>query len=163
MNPTNLKTGDVLHCSGKRILSRLIKWFTRSKFSHSALFIEIWGQPYVIDAQDDGVNLRPWKAWNDKYGYDITAMRSSVEFDSKEFAKRSMIKIGHTGYDFVSLLIRQPIRIIFDTWHVKKNESEKMFCSEYVAWTYGVERSYKMSPEDLYLWCLLNNFTEVKI
>ena len=164
MNPTNLKTGDILHCTGKHLLSKLIMKFTKSKFSHSALFIEIWGQPYVIDAQKDGVNLRPWYAWNEEYGYTIIAMRpTNFKPDSKEFSKRSMTKIGHTGYDFVGLLIRQPIRLLFGKWNIKKNEGDKMFCSEYVAWTYSAEKSYKMSPEDLYNWCVLNNFTEVII
>lgn len=63
MNPTFLKTGDILHCSGKKLLSRLIKKATKSKFSHSAVFIEIWGQPYILDAQIDGVNVRPLNDW----------------------------------------------------------------------------------------------------
>lgn len=163
MNPTILKTGDILHCSGKRLLSRLIKKFTRSKFSHSALFIEIWGQPYIIDAQADGVNVRPFKEWNDKYDYDIVAHRSSGELDREAISKRAMTKVGHTGYDIEGLLVRQPHKIITGKWKEKGDTTERMYCSEYVAWVYGVEKSYRMSPEDLYLWCKLNNFHEISL
>jgi hypothetical protein len=86
MNPTNLKTGDILHCTGKRLLSRLIRKFTKSKFSHSALFIEIWGQPYIIDAQRDGVHVRPWNDWCNQYNYTILAHRSPKVIDYIELS-----------------------------------------------------------------------------
>jgi len=38
-----LKTGDILNCTGKKLLSKIIKMFTKSRFSHTAIFIEIWG------------------------------------------------------------------------------------------------------------------------
>lgn len=161
MNPTNLKTGDILHCSGKRLLSKLIKKFTRSRFSHSALFIEIWGQAYIIDAQADGVNVRPFDEWKNKYDYSFVVNRSSSEFDSIALSKRAMTKVGNTAYDLEGLLIRQPFQLLTGKWKEKGDTAEKMYCSEFVAWVYGVEKSYRMSPEDLYLWCNLNNFYEV--
>lgn len=161
INPTNLKTGDILHCSGKRLVPTLIKKFTKSQFSHSALFIEIWGQPYVIDAQKDGVNVRPWNEWVDKYGYDIVVHRSVQEIDTKALAQRALTKVGHTAYDFEGLIIKQPIELLTNTWHKKADETERMYCSEYVAWVYAISRSYRMSPKDLYEWCNMNNFEEV--
>jgi hypothetical protein len=161
MNPTRLKTGDILHCSGKRLLSKIIKKLTRSKFSHSALFIEIWGQPYVIDAQSDGVNVRPFDEWLKKYDYNFIVHRFSGELDRMALSKRAMTKVGHTGYDIEGLVIKQPIKILTGTWKEKGDTTERMYCSEYVAWVYGVEKSYRMSPEDLYLWCKLNQFHEI--
>lgn len=163
INPNNLRTGDILHCSAERIIPKLIKKFTKSKFNHSALFIEIWGQPYVIDAQKDGVNLRPWHDWMIKYGYDIVAHRSSEEIDTKELAKRALTKVGHTAYDFEGLIIKQPIELITNTWHVKKDETQRMYCSEFVAWVYAISRSYRMSPKDLYDWCNINGFKQVEL
>lgn len=163
MNATRLKTGDILHCSGKRLLSKLIKRFTRSKFSHSALFIEIWGQPYIIDAQADGVNVRPFDEWQKKYDYDFLVHRISGELDREALSKRAMTKVGNTAYDIEGLVVRQPIKLITDKWKEKGDTTERMYCSEFVAWVYGVERSYRMSPEDLYLWCKLNQFHEIVI
>lgn len=163
MNPTNLKTGDILHCTGDRLISRLIMKFTKSKFSHSAIFVEIWGQPFVIDAQKDGVNLRPWNEWMNKYNYKIVANRSTRDYNEKSLAKRAMTKIGHTGYDFESLIFKQPIELLTGKWFVKKNEQERMYCSEFVAWVYGAERSYRISPQDLYKFCTMSDFVEIPL
>jgi len=159
--PNFLKTGDILHCSSDRIIPTLIKKFTKSKYNHSALFIEIWGQPYVIDAQADGVNLRPWDEWEFKYGYDVEVHRSPIEIDGKELAKRALTKVGHTGYDFEGLIIKQPIELITNKWRKKNDETQRMYCSEFVAWVYAISRSYRMSPQDLYEWCQSNNFEVV--
>ena len=163
MNPTSLKTGDILHCSGKKLLSRLIKKATKSKFSHSAVFIEIWGQPYVLDAQKDGVNVRPLNDWLEKYNYNITVHRSSNLVNEKTFAQRALTKVGHTAYDFESLLIRQPIELLTGKWVEKGDTTKAMYCSEYIAWIYGVEKAYKFSPQDLYEWCKANFFYEIVI
>ena len=130
MNPTALKTGDILHCSSKRLISKLIKKATKSNFSHTALFIEIWGQPYVIDAQKDGINVRPWDAWMEKYNYDLVIHRSTDLVNEKTFAQRALTKVGHTGYDFEGLLLRQPIELITGKWLEKGDKNVKMYCSE---------------------------------
>lgn len=164
MNPTNLKTGDILHCAGKKWLSKVIRRLTKSKFSHTALFLEIWGQPYIIDAQKDGVNVRPWNEWQAIYNYDFVVHRAlEGTVDDVALSKRAMTKVGHTAYDIEGLIFRQPWELLTGNWNPKKNEGDKMYCSEYVAWVYGVEKSYRMSPEDVYQWCISSNFVEVSI
>jgi uncharacterized protein YycO len=164
MNPTNLKTGDILHCTGNKFISRAIMKLTKSKFSHTALFIEIWGQPYVIDAQKDGVNLRPWDAWREQYNYTFIAHRSpDGELDRIALSKRALTKVGHTAYDFESLIFRHPMQIATGKWEDKKDPYEKMTCSEYVMWVYGMEKAYRISPENVYRWCVMNSFGEVAI
>jgi hypothetical protein len=161
MNPTRLRTGDILHCTGKRLISRIIKWFTKSKFSHSALFVEIWGSPYIIDAQKDGVNLRPWDAWMKEYDYDFIVHRSLNTIDERDIAERALTRVGSTGYDFESLIFKQPIELFTGKWNKKKDETQRMYCSEFVSWVYSIDRSYRMSPEDLYNWCINNQFYEI--
>lgn len=164
MNPTKLKTGDILHCSGNRLVSRLIKRFTKSTFSHTALFIEIWGQAYVIDAQKDGVNLRPFSEWKKEYDYDFIAHRpSDGELDSVALSKRALTKVGHTAYDFEGLILRHPWQLLTGKWDQKGDPYERMTCSEYVMWVYGMEKAYRISPENVYRWCIMNGFTEVEI
>ncbi len=157
-----LKPGDILHCSGSRLISKLIKLFTKSKFSHTALYLEIWGQPYVIDAQKDGVNVRPFEEWKKKYNYSYTVSRdeSLSEDQIKELCKRALSKTGHTAYDIESLILRQPWKLISGKWKEVGNTQEKMYCSEFVAWTYQIPEYYKMSPEDLYEWCVNHNFIQ---
>jgi uncharacterized protein YycO len=163
MNPTFLKTGDILHCVGNRFVSKLIRKFTKSKFSHSAMFIEIWGQAYIIDAQKDGVNVRPFDAWKEKYNYTFEVHRSPDQIDHKALAIRALTKVGNTAYDFESLLFKHPIAILTNGfWKLKEEEYNKMTCSEYVAWVYASQKAYRVSPEDLYNWCLSNNYISIK-
>ena len=155
------KTGDIFHCTGNGLIAKAIMKATKSKVSHSALFIEIWGKPYIIDAQKDGVNLRPFDEWVKMYNYKYVVHRYPNDFNRKEFALKAMTKIGNTAYDFEGLLIKQPIELLTGKYRRKGNEENKMYCSEYVAWCYGINESYRMSPEDLLQWCNKSKFIEI--
>lgn len=160
--PLKLKTGDVLHCAGHGLLSTLIMRFTKSSWSHTAIFIEIWGQPYIIEAQNNGVNVKPFEEWVKKYGYYYEVSRSPFEFDAKKFSIYAMSKVGTTGYDFLSLIVRQPWRIVSGSYKVRKDEYEKMYCSEYAMWSHGIEKAYRMSPQDVWDYCEANNWLFIK-
>lgn len=151
-----LRTGDILHCTGKKLLSKLISKATKSTFSHTALYVEIWGQPYVIDAQKNGVNVKPWDEWLAKYDYKFIATRFTKKLDEKTLATKALSKVGLTGYDFEGLLLKQPFKLLTGKWRQKpeQKEEDKMYCSEYVAWVWDIPESYKMSPEDVWNYCL---------
>ena len=51
------KTGDILLVGGTSWISKAIKWFTKSKWSHSGMFISIWGEWYIIEAEYRGLQL----------------------------------------------------------------------------------------------------------
>ena len=156
-----LKTGDVLHCTGNKLLAKAIMKATKSSVSHTALFVEIWGRPYIIDAQKDGVNVRPFEAWQKEYNYKYIVHRAPFRFDREEFAVKAMTKVGNTAYDFEGLLIKQPIEILTGRYRRKRNQDERMYCSEFVAWCYGIDDSYRMSPEDLLQWCNKHKFIQI--
>jgi len=146
-----LETGDILHCSSDRLIGKLIRKFTKSTFSHSAIFISIWGCPYVIEAQNNGVNVKPWDEWIKKYDYKFVVTRNPLLNNETQFAVNAMTKVGLTAYDFEGLLLRQPWYLITGKWRNRGNkESNKMYCSEYVAWAHGIEDYFKMSPESLW-------------
>jgi hypothetical protein len=163
VNTQDLQTGDILHCKGKTLLSKAIRWATKSKINHTALFISIWGEPYIIDAQDNGVNLKPFDEWVQKYGYEFVVHRSSKKLDEKKIAVKAMSKIGLTAYDFEGLIVKQPIELVTGKWKKKKGdkENDKMYCSEFVAWVYGLNDSYRTSPEDLLEYCKAEGFKEI--
>jgi hypothetical protein len=61
-----LQTGDLLLCSGTQIFSRLIRWATRSPWSHIAMVIRIdrLDEVMVIEAVERiGVRLIPFHRW----------------------------------------------------------------------------------------------------
>lgn len=149
-----LKIGDILHCKNQGIISRLIRFFTSSEISHSALYLEIWGKPYVIDAQKDGVNVRPFEEWQKEYKYEILVTRFHKTIDEKELAIRALSMVGHTAYDFKGLLVKHPLNLITGKYKKEKDPADKMYCSEYVAWVHQLPLAYRMTPKDLFIECI---------
>ena len=160
---SQFKTGDVLHCRGRKLISKLIRWATKSQINHTALFIWLWDELYVIDAQDNGVDVKPYQAWVDEYKYDYVVMRTPKRIAEKTLATKAMSKVGLTAYDFEGLLVKQPIELLTGKWNKKKerHEEDKMYCSEFVAWVYGLDDSYRTSPKDFLDYCLKNKWEEI--
>jgi hypothetical protein len=145
-----LKSGDVLHCSSKRWLPRLIQWFTKSRINHTALVVNVLGELFIIDSQKDGTNLRPIEQWEKKYNYKYIVHRP-IAFSPHQL-QRAIHKIGSTSYDFASLFLWQPLYIITGKWHGKsKGKAEnRMYCSEYVAWVFMFPGWWKLSPQAVF-------------
>ncbi len=158
MYKEKLKTGDILHCTGSSLLSKLIRKFTKSRYSHTAIVIECWGQPYVVGAQKNGVNVRHYEEWLKEYKYDFIVSRPIFSFKPHQLSIKSFSKVGVTRYDFASLLWYQPKYIITGKWKGKNkpDADKRMYCSEYVAWIYDLPSWWKLSPNEVYQYCINN-------
>lgn len=161
MEHLNYKTGDVFHCKGKGLISKGIKFFTESDITHSAMFIWIWGEPFIIDSQKDGTNLRPFYKWKEKYDYDYIVTRSNKTLDEKAFALNAMSLSGITGYDFELFVLRYPFSIIRSKItgedflpKVVPNETKRMICSEFVAWAHDLLSPSTYTPKRLHEHCV---------
>jgi hypothetical protein len=147
----DLKTGDILHCNSNRLLSKMIRWVTKSNFAnHTAVVVECWGQLYVVDAQKDGVNPRPIDQWYKDFSYKVIVARPKIgPKDPKAFSIKAFTKVGNTAYDFASLIVKYPLWAITGKWKKESDPQEKMFCSEYVAWLWQIENSNRIDPHAL--------------
>lgn len=158
-----LKTGDILHCTGHSLLSKIIRWFTKSKINHTGIVVEVWDQVYVIDAQKNGVNPKPLEAWLKEYNYDVIISRPG-DINVREFCIKAFSKVGLTGYDFENLIIKHPLSIVRGKWVKDKDPNDdKMICSEYVAWVFDIDKPYRITPAKLYEYCKRKKFTESKL
>jgi len=149
----NLETGDILHCYKDAFIANHIKAFTKSKYNHTATVLEIYGRLYVIDSQKDGTNIRPLTDWLKKYKYSFDVTKAHFNKRKKEeYSRKALSKAGVTKYDYVSLLLWQPIYIVTGKWHGKKEESaqKKMYCSEYIGWLHDVPNYWEKSPQDIF-------------
>lgn len=156
-----LKTGDILICSGNRLISRLIKFFTKSKVSHTANVLLIEGQIYIIDAQKEGIVLNSFKAWKKKYSYTyIIYRRNDVTDDEiwqKSFTKRALSQSG-VKYDYELLFIEHSLELIKDKYFAFNNSdvdrrfenNGKFVCSEFTMWLHKVPYAYKFTPQMVY-------------
>lgn len=148
------KSGDIFICRGKSWIAKAIRWATKSHYNHACIFIEIWGQPYFMDSAANGTNLIPMDEWEKEYEFEYVVYRNPKLTDHKAFNIKAVSKSGHTGYDFKSLILRQPWQIITGKWKYKGDkETEKMYCSEYTAWCHDIKGNYRMSPEELFAYC----------
>lgn len=150
-----LQDFDVLHCQGSALLARMIRKFTKSEFSHTAIFRIIEGVPCVIDAQADGVQVRTFDRWVKQYGYKYTVTRDQdLTHEGIHTMKARIYANLDKGYDFESLLLRQPWKIITGKWKTRKSESDRLYCSEFAALVYGIKDFDRMTPQDFFMWCV---------
>lgn len=160
-----MKTGDIILCKGDRLISKLIMAFTKSKWSHTSVAVNLQGDVYIVEMQSTGCDLISYDNWVKKYNYYYEIYRP-VEPVSM---KRILSKASSTKYDLRSLLVRQPLKIIKERLTGKKsklrkvkNEDSKMTCSEYIAWLYDVKNSYDMTPDDVAKECDKRGYKLIK-
>lgn len=150
----HLETGDILHCQGNSLISRLIRRFTKSRISHTALVLRIEGTLFIADSQRDGTHLRPFNDWQRKYKYKfwVHRLRHSNRVNRRGIVKaKALDVIGTKKYDFASLLWYHPRYILTGRWKGKKTDSadERFYCSEFVAYCWDFPKWWRLSPEDL--------------
>jgi len=140
----------VLNCYRNKIVSKLIRLATRSKYSHTAFKFDLYGTAFVIESQKKGVYLIPFKDWRTKYKYKFDSIVLHEANQTKTKAK-ALSYCGHTNYDFFSLNIAHPIKILTGVWIGKKGYRalDKMTCSEYVATVLDLPNAHDMTPDEL--------------
>ena len=146
-----LQNGDILICTSNRIIPRLIKLATKSKWTHTAQYFEVQGIAGIIEAQMDGINWKPLVEWQKKYGYEFIVYRRDRLIKVDWLYDRAFSKAGCTGYDFVSFVLRQPWKLVTGKWKYKGDyrEVKRMICSEYTAWIYDIKGWWKLTPDDV--------------
>jgi len=156
----DLRTGDLLICRSNRLLAKMIKAVSKSKYSHTAQVIKVHGQILVVEAQREGVNVINFETWKAKYNYTYLTVRPDdtiVEHYAK-FARRALSKTGLKNYDIKALFFDFPLYIYTGTWRGPKTEDEalkegKWNCSTYTAWIYGFKKWWQFSPQDVFESC----------
>jgi hypothetical protein len=155
------QTADILHCKGSRITSKLIKLFTNSSITHTAIIVIINGKICVLEMQKNGCELKTFENWKKEFNYKFIATRNpNNKITDSEILSMSGVK----GYDFKSFIIKQPIKIIKSFITRKniilkrdKNEDERFICSELIAFLCGWENPQNYTPIDVYNRCLSEN------
>lgn len=162
MNYNDLKTGDILNrhvtfywYKPNRYISALIRYFTKSWCSHSAMIIDVWGEKMVIENDNSTTRLISYDHWSKDY--DIVITRTDLnETEQRNICIMAIQELGYTGYDYEDLVV-QIIYSISNTWigRTGKNAGSKKICSELVAFFYNNLRGYypewfKTTPANIY-------------
>jgi hypothetical protein len=159
----NIKTGQIISVhtpfvayKPHRYLSSAIRLFTNSFWSHTGIFIWVYGTLCVAEA-DPKVKITPFREWCKDKIIKVSQCRLPIPISENRIANIILSKQGFTNYDFSSLLFFQPIYQLTGIWlgrTYKKKADTKLYCSEYVAWCYNQYNGmfidyYKISPSDL--------------
>lgn len=151
-----LRTGDVISCYTPFVwkdpgtwLAPMIRKFTGSKWTHSAMVVECWGSLFVLESFISGVVMKPISEYPD--GMIVRVARPKFQVDPKAVAVSALGKVTRSGYDFTSML-RQAQFQLTGKWRgaVEERRAEKKFyCSEFVAWALRLDVWYMLAPVDI--------------
>jgi len=141
MNIEKIKTGDILLVATDSWIGRTIRKITKSKWSHAGIFVWLWGELFVIEAEKKGVQLTKWsdKKYNsgNPDGRKLLYLTPKEPVDEKEMAMMMLPYVGTKNYDYASL-IYQMIYQYSGKWIGKKKKGDNRFyCSEFVAFIYN--------------------------
>jgi hypothetical protein len=139
----NIKTGDILFCSGRYIVSEMIKKISNSLFSHVALLI-YWNEHILVleSVEDDGIRLVPLSHYlynyensKEKYNGEMYIARHEV-VGSPDFNKEKIktmcgkaIDLLNRNYDkdeIAKIIARIGLGI------GRHNDDYEYMCSEFV-------------------------------
>ena len=160
-----IETGDNLLVSSTGPLQEAIQWFEDCDWNHSGFFIWINNILYVIESDIHGIALTKFQDYIDG-DKGLLILKPKIQIDEK--TKSDIIDFvleytGHTPYDFVNLLVKQPIKYItkflfgkelWISWS-KSKATRKFICGEWVAFIYNhffgwFDNWYKLAPENIY-------------
>lgn len=151
-----IKDGDVLMYRGKSLVSRLIRFSTRSKYSHAGLAVWWNKRLMVMEAVGKGVIVTPLSA-------NVAHYEGSVEWftSTQEIPEVDRVKLVQFA--------QQELGKEYDTWKLvlfglfillgknvetrdKLMREKKLFCSYYVAQAYNaIGRDLKQNVSDRFM------------
>ena len=146
MDIDKIKTGDVLLVATDSWLGRTIRKVTHSEWSHTGVFVWLWGELFVIEAEKRGIQLTRWadKKYNNgkPKGRKLKYLTPNKPVNEQKIARFMLPYVGVTPYDYFGL-IQQLVYQTTGRWPGRKREDKRFYCSEFEAFTYhNMDPSY---------------------
>lgn len=152
-----LRIGDILFCRRKTLLSKLIRVFTKSRYSHTAIVVKKYGVTLIVESQMKGVEVKTYAHWMDKYEYEYDVARPIAIGNRRILTKRIFEKVGVEKYDFKLLMWDFPRYVLTGRWRgdneEEANENGRVTCSAFIAWIYEMKNWWKLSPQAVFEEC----------
>jgi len=155
----SLNTGDILLVNSKGFLPRAIQLFQGNEYNHAAMYVSIWDEPFVAEADKKGVqftHLDHYTSNPDRYK--LMFLKPNFYIDERQFALQATSLAGSVNYDFINLFIHQSIKMVTGKWIGRKGKkaSNRFICGEFVAYVYCectetvFQEWWNIAPKDLY-------------
>ena len=160
MKKENIKTGDVFLSATDSWLGNVIRKITKADWSHAGIFVWLWGELFVIEAEKHGIQLMKWS--DEKYNNGnpknrkLLYLKPKIDINEKDIAMLMLPYVGTRDYDYIALL-EQIVYQYTGKWIGKKEKgNNKFYCSEFVAYIYNqMDKTYypkwwEISPGQIY-------------
>lgn len=121
---------------------QLIRWATRSPYSHCELLLTpltAHGVATAISSSPRDGGVRTVKIWFRPERWDVI----DLPFPSADVEHRAKSQLG-LGYDLIGAVASQLPRL-------RPHSRQRWFCSELLAWSLGMAAPETLSPGELYL------------
>ena len=132
----DLHRGDILVTCNNTTLGKMIKKFTKSIYSHAALYI---GGGDVVDATNKfgkGVRVRTIKQTAQRfYRIDILRHPNLSEDRAEKICQKALAHVGES-YNYLMLLLFPIMPLLPDKWKNPLAKKEAKICSELVSRVY---------------------------
>lgn len=139
----DLKSGDILFCSGNYLISQLIKSVSKSMFSHVGIIVKLEENILLMESvEDDGVRMVPldhyinnYENSNNRYNGSLYVARHKLleDLSDEDDKIRKLIKEGlsllNRSYDkneIAQIVARIGLEL------GKHNDNKEYICSEFV-------------------------------
>ncbi len=152
----NIRNGDVLMYRGRSLESRIIRWATRSKYSHAGLAAWWNERLMVMEAVGKGVIVTPLSKNVACYHGSVEWFTSVEEISDDErlrMIRFAQLELGKEYARWRAIFLG--IRLLFQR-DVEKRDAlrreVRLFCSHYVAQTYNaIGRDLKKGVSDRFM------------
>jgi len=138
LKPPELHTGDILFYSGNDRLSKVIRTFTLSEFSHVAIVASINHSNktcQVAEALDKGFVIST-KSFDAVYGeYSICRLQNEIPRILRRALRSEILKLLGTPYGFL-ILSKLAYAKLFKVNYLKNPQLKTLICSEAVVVVY---------------------------
>lgn len=147
MKLIEIRTGDILFEQNKHLLAKAIRYFTKSKWSHTEIII-IEAVPLTLGAHAVGSYISQLEYRSKGKKIAIGRLIQPLPKNIRE----KILEHCNIKYDFISLIYYHVIRALFGKWMGETGAlaAKKLSCGELVAKILNLPEWWKYHPEDLY-------------
>lgn len=167
-----LQSGDVILLQGTSLVSRGIRWFTDSKYSHVCLYVG-GGSNYIIESTEAGVEKNELQKILAHASSVCVRRHTGLTVEESELIKTKAYSLIYENYDYIQLLslgVYFSLRRLGITWgSIVASMPGRLICSELVAVAYlCIPLKFKsktklVTPQTLYETELLDTVLEEEI
>jgi len=135
-----LLTGDILLYKSQTLIGKLIRYFSKSNYSHASIAFDSWGTVLIAEADSKGVI--PNTIVDSIKGCEILILRPKFEVDPKMLDIMITLELGKHKYNFFLLLFMQLVyqlsnKKIWLYWGQHGKKLRKTVCGQFCEYIYN--------------------------